>query len=182
VRKGGEPKAQTVAVGADDTAETELEPVFDDGAAAQGSGSAAPEGSGSAGSGSAAETPAGPRPRPAHGVSFLDTTDRKVGVACGAAGIVMIGVGIGFWLGKSSIQGQIDAHAIRTVADFQDLKRLEDQAADRALIGNITFIVGVGLVGAAGYFFYHDSQNRPTVTPAPVESGTGMTLVYGGRW
>jgi hypothetical protein len=139
-------------------------------------------GSGSdVGSGSAA--PVRPRPKG----NFFDTRERKLGVGLAGGGVVAIAIGISFWASKSDLQDQIDAREengqTRTLTELEALQDLEDRAGSKAMWGNIMVGVGLGLAAAGAYFLYKDHQNRSaTVTPAPVEAGTGMTLVLGGRW
>ena len=97
--------------------------------------------------------------------------------------VVAIAIGISYWTSKSDLQDQIDNHDTRSLADLQALQELEDRAGSKAMWGNILVGVGLGLAATGAYFLYKDHQNRSTtVTPAPVEAGTGMTLVLGGRW
>jgi hypothetical protein len=115
--------------------------------------------------------------------NFFDTRERKLGVGLAAGGVVLIAIGLSYWSSKGDLQDQIDNHPTRTLADLQSLQALEDRAGDKAMWGNIMVGVGLGLGAVGGYFLYKDHQNRSTtVTPAPVEAGTGMTLVLGGRW
>jgi hypothetical protein len=135
-------------------------------------------GSGSA-VGSGSETPAGARRKG----NFFDTRERKVGVALAGGGVIALAIGLSFWASKSDLQDQIDNHATRSLTDLESLHDLEDRAGSKAMWGNIMVGLGLGLGAAGAYFLYKDHQNRSaTVTPAPVEAGTGMTLVLGGRW
>jgi hypothetical protein len=140
------------------------------------------EGSGSgSGSGEGSGSAAAPL-TPHH--TFFDTTERKLAVGLAAGSAVAIIIGLSFWNNESTLQDDIDGHRINTVADFQDLKALEDRAASKALWGNIFVVVGLGLGGASGYYFYKDHKNRnaTVLAPAPTETGTGVTMVLRGRW
>ncbi|HEX5058158.1 MAG TPA: hypothetical protein VFV99_02305 [Kofleriaceae bacterium] len=130
------------------------------------------------GSGSGSETP-----ERIPGKSFFDSRDRKLGVGLAAGGVIAIVIGLSLWSSKSDLQDQIDNHPTRTLVDLQDLHSLEDRASSKALWGNILVGLGLGLGATGAYFLYRDHESRnTTVTPAPVEAGTGMTLVLGGRW
>jgi hypothetical protein len=157
-----------------DQAEAGLAPLF---------GTTPPAGSGAidsnepVGSGSAAVPP------PVVHTSFFDTRERKIGFAAIGAGAAAMIVGFSLWLSESSIENEIENHRTDTLADLRDLHALEDRAATKALWGNILVGAGLALGGVGAYYLYKDHQNRHvSVTPAPAEVGTGMTLVLGGRW
>ena len=116
--------------------------------------------------------------------TFFDTKERKIGVGLAAGGVIALAIGIRFWSSKSDLQDEIDSHPNMTLAELQDLAELEDRAASKALWGNVFVALGLGLGGAGAYFLYKDHKNRSetTLTPAPVETGTGMTFVLRGRW
>jgi hypothetical protein len=128
---------------------------------------------------------AGPTPeQPGPSRNFFDTRARKVGVGLGAGGVIALVIGLSFWSSKSDLQEQIDTHPTRTLDDLQDLQFLEQRAADKALWGNIMVGAGVGLLAVGAFMLYSDHRGRSaaTVTPAPAEVGSGMTLVLRGRW
>jgi hypothetical protein len=155
-----------------DKIEPGIEPVFGPAGAGSDVGSGSAIGSGS-------ETRSRVRPKG----NFFDTTERKLGVGLAAGGVIAFAIGISFWTSKSDLQDQIDNHATRSLTDLKALHDLEDRAGSKAMWGNIMVGLGLGLGAAGAYFLYKDHQNRrTTVTPAPVEAGTGMTLVLGGRW
>jgi hypothetical protein len=175
--QGVEPTSRVSVIAETDSGdkiEPAVEPVFT--GEATGSATVGP----AEGSGSAAP---GPRPRG----NFFDTRERKLGVGLAGGGVVAIAIGISFWGSKSDLQDQIDAREengqTRTLTELEALRDLEDRAGSKAMWGNIMVGVGLGLAAAGAYFLYKDHQNRSaTVTPAPVEAGTGLTLVLGGRW
>lgn len=113
---------------------------------------------------------------------FFDTRERKIGFAAIGVGAATMLVGLSLWISESSIQGDIDNHDTETLTDLRELHDLEDRAATKAVWGNILVGAGLALGGVGAYYLYKDHDNRMTVTPAPVEAGTGMTLVLGGRW
>jgi len=168
---GSEPSSQSTLLGANDSGEKAadgLGPLF-------GSTSSSQEGSGS-GSGSATG-PAQPRR------SFFDTKERKLGVAFAAGGVVAIALGLSFWSRASHLQDEINAAPDATLSEIQALRDLEDRAGSKALWGNVFFVVGVAAVGVGGYFLWKDHKDRnATVAPVPTEDGSGMSLVFGGRW
>lgn len=115
--------------------------------------------------------------------NFFDTRERRIGFGLAGGGVIAVVIGFSLWASASSMNDQIEDHPRTTLAQFQDLTELEDRAGTRALWGNLLVGVGVGLGAVGGWYLYKDHQNRgATLTPAPVEAGTGMTLVYGGRW
>lgn len=121
------------------------------------------------------------RPRPTD--NLFDTRERRLGLGLAGGGVIAAVIGFSLWASASSLDDQIEDHPRTTLAQFRDLTALEDRAGTRALWGNILVGVGVGLGAVGGWYLYKDHQNRnATLTPAPVEAGTGMTLVYGRRW
>jgi hypothetical protein len=167
---GTPPTSQTATlaeIDSGDKAEPALSPVF---------GGTAPVGSDAAGSGSAVVD----APRRSN---FFDTRERKIGTALAGGGVIALAIGLSFWSSTSDLQGQIDNHQSETLDEISDLTALEDRAGGKAMWGNIMVLLGLGLGGAGAYFLYKDHQNRQTtIAPAPVEAGTGMTLVLRGRW
>lgn len=157
-----------------DAAQAQLEPAF---------GSAPP----AATAGGPADVPAdGAAPAPGQAEpnrNFFDTRERKLGVGLAGGGVLALVIGLSLWSAKSDLQRRIDNHPSRTLDDLNDLTALEDRAGSRALWGNVMVVLGLGLGGAGVYFLYKDHKNRSaTVTPAPVEAGTGMSVVVSGRW
>ena len=153
-----------------DKAEGGLQPLF---------GPVAPVGSADVGSGSAVVDAAKPLP-PGPPV---DTRQRDLGIGLAVGGGAALIVGLALWSHESGLQSEIDAHAALTLADIQALKKLEDSASAYAWGGNILILIGLGVGAAGGYYLWKDHQHhKATLTPAPVETGTGMTLVLGGRW
>lgn len=115
--------------------------------------------------------------------NFFDTRERKLGTAFAAGSAIVLTIGLSYWAAKSDLQEQIDDHPRTTLDDLRALVALEDRAAGKALRGNLLVALGLGLGGAAVYYFYTDHQNRrATISPAPVEGGTGMGVVVTGRW
>lgn len=166
-QQGSAPTSQISVIAETDSgdkAEPGIEPVF----------TGVPATAAAAGSVEARRRPSG---------NFFDTRERKLGVGFAAGGVVLIAIGLSYWSAEGDLQDQIDSHPTRTLADLQSLQELEDRAGDKAMWGNILVGVGLGLGAVGGYFLYKDHQNRSTtLTPAPVEAGTGMTLVLGGHW
>ena len=110
--------------------------------------------------------------------------DKKLGLGLVAGGSVALVVGIALWANESDLQGQIDGTPTPTTYDqIQSLRALEDKAQGYATWGNLLVIAGLAAGGAGAYFLWRDHTHHVTaVTPAPVDGGTGMTLVVGGRW
>jgi len=169
---GSEPSSQSTVLGANDSGDKAadgLGPLF-----------GASSGSASDGSGSGSGSATG-RPHPKS--NFFDTRERKLGVAFAAGGVIAIALGLSFWSSASNLQDEINAAPDATLGDIQALRDLEDRAGSKALWGNVFFVVGVAAAGVGGYFLWKDHKNRnATVAPVPTEDGSGMTLVFGGRW
>lgn len=135
-------------------------------------------------SGSAAGSDIGPpaeRGRPAS--NFFDTRERKLGVGLAAGGVIALAIGVSFWYGERDLQDRIDNHPTRTLADLQDLARLEDRAGDKALWGNLMAALGLGLGATGAYFLYEDHEHRTArIAPAPIGVGSGVAVVVSGTW
>lgn len=140
-------------------------------AALTGSGSAAPAGSGVATSTTATATVAW-------------SHDKKLGLGLAAGGGVALVVGLALWANESDLQGQIDSTPTpTTLQDVQNLRALEDKAGSYATWGDILVVAGLAAGGAGAYYLWRDHQHHVTaVTPAPVDQGTGMSLVVRGTW
>lgn len=195
ITKDAPPATQTTVIAATEPgaqAEPALEPVFTEGSSTSSSGSTdtGSDGLGSAAPGPGSDLAAGSdvasgsdATTPAPRSNFFDTRERKLGVGLAGGGVIALVIGFSLWASKSDLQDQIDDHPTRTYSDFQDLTALEDRAGSRALWGNLMVGLGLALGGAGAYYLYKDHKNRSaTLTPAPVESGSGMTLVFAGRW
>jgi hypothetical protein len=167
------PTARTAVIAETDTGD-KAEPVL---APAFGLSSATAETAGTDGGSVTATTE--PQPRG----NFFDTRERRIGFGLAGGGVIAAVIGFSLWASASSMIDQIEDHPRTTLAQFQDLQELEDRAGTRALWGNILVGVGVGLGVVGGWYLYKDHQKRgATLAPAPAEAGTGMTLVFAGRW
>lgn len=115
-----------------------------------------------------------PRPRPQRvlGISIL------VG-----AGLLMIG-GLTQWNEKSKKQDQIDRAPTNTLSDFQALEALEDEAASKALTGNVLMVAALGATVAGVWLLRRDRRaQRETlkVTPVVTPTSAGVVLTIGAR-
>jgi hypothetical protein len=173
----GAPRTQVSVIGESDGGEqaaASLQPLFGSQATSNGALGSDPD----VGGGSAIE-PLPEQPRR----TFFDTTERKLGVALGAGGVIAVVIGLSLWAGSSSLQDRIDGHPTMTLAQIDELRALEDRAANKALQGNLFVLLGLAAGGVGGYLLYKDHKSRnATVVPAPAEQGTGMTLVLRGSW
>ncbi|HEX3757376.1 MAG TPA: hypothetical protein VHW23_01660 [Kofleriaceae bacterium] len=129
--------------------------------------------------------PAADPPAPAPPVAATAPTDdhdgRTLGIALAAGGGVSIVLGIALWASYSSLQDSIDHHAIGTLADFQDLRALEDRAGNYAIAGDVFVVAGLVAGGIGSYLLYRDHQRRAVVVaPAPAPGGGMMLTVTGG--
>jgi hypothetical protein len=116
--------------------------------------------------------PPAPLPAPAE-----PRSDRTFGIALTAGGSLAVVLGLAFWASYASLQGSIDNHRIRTAADFEDLRALEDSASTRALAGDVFVIAGVIAGGVGGYLLVRDHRQRAiAIAPAPIARGTGVAL------
>ena len=118
------------------------------------------------------------RPRPAGGGEHAR---RNYAIALFVGSGVAILIGATLWSDAGHKQDQIDAHPDATLAQVQDLVKLEDRATTSARFGNVLMLVGLGLGAAGGYVLYEDRKaTRVTVGAAPMASGAAVTL--GGAW
>lgn len=102
-------------------------------------------------------------------------------------GVALIGVGGFFLFSAADKQDEIDGSSPETLADFQALEELEDQAASRALVGNILVGAGVVAVGAGVWLIIKQLRAEPdrdavALSPALFDHGVGLslTVVPGG--
>jgi len=165
---GQDPRTQhSVIKGTDppETAEANLQTLF---APSQGSGSGA-------GSGSAA---------PAVREGIFSTTQGKLAVGLWAGGGLALIAGLSLWSSASGKQDDIDNHPRQTIAEINDLKALEDDAASTANWGNLFVVLGLAAAGAGTYFFikHRKSREATTVTAAPAPTGDGMGLIVRGAF
>lgn len=111
-----------------------------------------------------------------------DRRDRTVGIALLAGGGLGVVLGIALWANYSSLQGEIDSHPVRTSADLEDLKALEDRASTRAIAGDVLVLAGLAAAGIGGYYLYRDhKQHAIAIAPAPLAHGAGLTItILGG--
>jgi hypothetical protein len=128
------------------------------------------------GTGAPADLPGSPD-EPGHG------RDRTLGFALAGGGALSLALGLALWASYASLQDQIDNHAVRTPADFQDLRSLEDSASNRAIGGDIFVVAGLVAGGLGAYYLIRDHRRHGVVVaPAAVPGGAGMTITWtGGR-
>jgi hypothetical protein len=105
---------------------------------------------------------------------------RTLDIALTAAGGGSLVLGLALWVSYASVQDSIDHHATRTVADFQDLRSLEDRAASYAIAGDVFVIAGLIAGGIGGYLLYRDHrQHAVAIAPAPAPGGALLALTGG---
>lgn len=105
----------------------------------------------------------------------------------------MIGMGIGggmmllgvvFWAGASSKQGEIDDAPANTPADFMHLQQLEKDADGLAGGGNLFFVGGLVVTAVSGYLYWRKGRQARSqtaqITPAVYPHGGGVVLTFGG--
>jgi hypothetical protein len=111
-------------------------------------------------------------------------TDRALGItALIGSGVALIG-GLTLWNEKSKKQGDIDDADPMTVAQFQALKDLEDDAGKKALYGNVLVFgaVAAGVVGI--YLLRRDrkaQRDAVMVTPTVTPTSAGVLITVGAR-
>ena len=94
-----------------------------------------------------------------------------------AGGGVVLLLGVALWAEKASLQDDIDKHPTNTLADFKDLKDLEDKASTRGWAGTICVIAGLAVAGYGGYRLWKwKKTSEVTVAPTPVGNGGGVTI------
>ena len=102
-------------------------------------------------------------------------------VIAGAGGALVVAGGV-FWGLAASTQGQIDDAPTDSAADLDRLVTLEDQARQRALIGNV-LVIGGAVVAAAGATWYLlDRRRERPVHAAPLVVPGGGGVAIGGTW
>jgi hypothetical protein len=123
-----------------------------------------------------------PEETTAPGVTGSDSSSNHhtIALAMTAGGGFLVLVGLILWANESSIQGDIDGHPTRTVADFQDLQSLEDRASGYAITGDLLVLGGLVLGGYGGWQLYKDHQQSVTIHPAPMPGGAGVVLEWRG--
>ena len=108
-------------------------------------------------------------------------TDRVLGISIlVGAGLLMIG-GLSQWNEKAKKQDQIDAAPTETLADFQRLQALEDDAASKATAGNL-LVLGALAATAGGIWLLHrdrKAQRALTITPTVSPTSAGVLLTIG---
>lgn len=112
-----------------------------------------------------------PRPKP--------RTERVLGISIlVGAGLLAI-AGLTQWNEKSNKQKQIDAAPTETLADFQNLERLEDDAASKATAGNLLMLGALGATAAGIWLLRRDrkaQRDAMHVTPAVTPTSAGVVL------
>lgn len=111
-------------------------------------------------------------------------TDRALGIASLiGSGVLLLG-GLTLWNEKSKKQDLIDAHPTDTLADFQALEVLEEDAGKDALYGNL-LVLGAVAAGALGiYLIRRDrkaQRDAVMVTPAVTPTSAGVWITIGAR-
>jgi len=173
--------------------EAQLQPLFGGTpAAGAGTGTAAATGTGTAaatgtaagtGTGAAAATGTAAGTGTGGDATAHWSRSKKLGIGFVAGGTVALIVGVALWANESSLQGQINSTPLpSTYADVQSLLSLEDRAQSYANWGNGMVLLGLVAGGVGAYYLWRDHAERVSVAPAPAPSGTGATLVMGGRW
>ena len=109
-----------------------------------------------------------------------DRRDRTIGFACAGGGALSLAFGLALWASYASLQDQIDHHAVRTPADFQDLHALEGSASNRAIAGDVFVVAGLVAGGVGAYYLIRDHRRHVVVAPAAVPGGAGMTITLIG--
>lgn len=132
--------------------------------------------------------PAPPAPQPPIATApaaapAADTDDQHLLylAAAGGGGLLFL-IGVVLWATEDGVQADIDKHATSTVADFQDLQRLEDRASHLAIAGDLLVLGGLALGGWAGWELYKHRDRAVTVAPAANPATGTVGLILGGRW
>lgn len=110
-------------------------------------------------------------------------TERIIGISVlVGAGLFAIG-GLTQWNEKSKKQQLIDDAPTNTLADFQALEALEDDAAKKATAGNLLMLGAVAAASVGVYLLYRDrkAQRELTVTPAVTPTSAGVLVTIGAR-
>jgi hypothetical protein len=111
-------------------------------------------------------------------------TDRALGIAALiGSGVLLVG-GLSLWNEKSKKQDSIDEAPTNTLADFQRLEALEDDAGKDALYGNLMILGAIG-AGVAGYYLFRRDRRAQRdavmVTPTVTPTSAGVMITIGAR-
>ncbi len=106
------------------------------------------------------------------------TSRHTLSIAMAGGGGFLVLVGLILWGNEHGVQGEIDRHATRTLADFRDLQSLEGRASGYAITGDLLVIGGLVLGGYGGWQLYKDHEQSVTVRPAAVPNGAGVVLEW----
>ena len=142
--------------------------------------SAVPPGTPSAGSEPPGDEVPGPPAEPG-----ARSRQWRIGLGGTVAGGAMLLGGFALWSSKSSLQVQINDHAVDDEKDFRELRALEDRASTRAWVGNLVVLGGLVVGGFGGYLLWqdHKARRQVTVSSQPVEGGAAITLRFlGAGW
>jgi hypothetical protein len=104
-----------------------------------------------------------------------------LGIGSIVGGSALLLTGLALWSSASGTQDEIDRSPTNTLQELRALKQLEDQAASRALVGNLCVLAGLGLGVLGGYLLYQDrKERRVTITPAPIPGGAAVFVEIRG--
>jgi hypothetical protein len=117
---------------------------------------------------------------PAPPAPLRDRRDRTLGIALAAGGGVGVALGLSLWASYASLQDQIDHHALRTLADFREVRSLEDSASTRAIAGDLCLVAGLIAGGFGAYFLVRDHRRAVVVAPAALPGGGALTITLIG--
>jgi hypothetical protein len=110
-------------------------------------------------------------------------TERVIGISLlVGAGLLMLG-GVTQWSAKSKKQDQIDAAPTATLADFQALQALEDDAASKATTGNLLVLGALALTATGIWLLRRDrkAHRELSITPTVTPTSAGVLLTIGVR-
>jgi hypothetical protein len=110
---------------------------------------------------------------------------RTLYIAGVATGGGLIALGALFWLGASSVQGDLEDAPDRTSEDVERILDLEAKGDTYALLGNICVIGGVAIAGTSAFLWWRSSRRSDAasarVVPAGFDGG-GVGLGLAGGW
>lgn len=101
------------------------------------------------------------------------------------AGVALIATGGLFLVGAGNKQDDIDSSPADSLADFQKLESLEDDAESQAMWGNVLLLSGVAAVGVGATLILVQmrsgaDEESVALAPAAFDHGAGVTLTVVG--
>ena len=102
------------------------------------------------------------------------------GIVAGAAGVAVLGIGLGVGYRGTSIGDEITA-ACRTSCDWETLKDKDTRGRRYVLIGRVLDVAGVAAI-AGGAIFYYLGIQQEAISVVPASANSGAVVTWSGAW